>query len=350
VSQATTALDAYYKGVFTAPPTSAPPHKAGVKLWIISCGQASEGCANPAAAAASAATSLGWSVKVFDGNFGVGDAYDTGIRQAIAAGAQVIITEGINCNQAKAGYQAAHNAGVIVVGANSADCSDPLVKDGPNLMSATVKYQPTFPTGGDARVLSGKAKADWIIVHTHGQAKVINMVFQGLTDGEYENQGFTSELAKCGTCKIVDTIKFSPADTANGTLKQEFATALAQYPDANAGVILDDAIVIQNDMPQALQTAGRTKTFALVAGSGFAQNLNLIRNNSGQAADISISTSWTLWGAVDEAIRLLDKKPAVFEGSGVQAVDATHNLPPAGQNWAPPVDYPALYKKAWGVS
>jgi ribose transport system substrate-binding protein len=53
---------------------------------------------------------------------------------------------------------------------------------------------------------------------------------------------------------------------------------------------------------------------------------------------------------VDTVLRLLDHQPAVFEGPGVQVVDARHNLPAAGQAYTPPVNYVALYEKAWGVS
>lgn len=344
------ALSADYKGHFTAPPTSAPAHKSGVNLWIISCGQASEGCSQPVANAKAAAQLLGWKATVFDGNFGIGDAYNNGIRQALAAHAQAIITLGVNCNQAKSGYQAAKAAGVIVVGADSYDCSDPAVNDGTDLFSATVKFTPQFPSAADTSRERGIAKADWIIVHTKGHAQVINTDFAGLTGGVYENQGFASELAKCKTCKIVKTITFSPADTSDGTLKQEWASALAQYPDANAGVIISDGIVIQDQMAQAIQSAGRTKTFSLVSGEGYAPNDAMIRAQNGEDAVTPFDSNWLAWGAVDTVIRLLDHQPAVYEGMGVQVVDRTHNLPPAGQDYSSPVNYKEYYKKAWGVS
>src|SRR6266851_4150067 len=163
------ALQAGYKGHFAAPPTSAPPHKSGVNLWIISCGQASEGCSQPVANAKKAAQLLGWKATVFDGNFGIGDAYNSGLRQAIAAHAQAIITIGVNCNQAKSGYQAAKAAGIVVVGADSYDCTDPKVNDGSNLFSATVKFTPQIPSAGANEYEDGVAKADWIIVHTKGK-------------------------------------------------------------------------------------------------------------------------------------------------------------------------------------
>jgi ribose transport system substrate-binding protein len=344
------ALQADYKGEFTAPPTSAPAHKAGVNLWIISCGQASEGCASPVASAKEAAQALGWKATVFDGNFGIGDAYNAGIRQAIAAHAQAIITIGVDCGQAKSGYQAAKAAGILLVGANSYDCTDPAVHDGSNLFSATTLFTAQYPSSAATAIQRGKAKADWIIVHTKGQAQVINTDFAGLTGGVYENQGFVQELAKCTTCKIVKTITYSPADTADGTLKQEWASALAQYPDANAGVIISDGIVIQDGLAQAIQSAGRTKTFSLVSGEGYAPNASLIRNQDGEAAVAPADSNWMAWGAVDTVLRLLDHDTAVDEGMGIQVLDATHNLPASGQNYSAPVNYKADYLKIWGVS
>jgi ribose transport system substrate-binding protein len=321
-----------------------------VNLWIISCGQASEGCSAPVANAKEAAEALGWKATVFDGNFGIGDAYNSGIRQAIAAHAQAIITVGVNCNQAKSGYQAAKADGIILVGAQSYDCSDPAVNDGSNLFSATTLFTATYPSAAATEIQRGKAKADWIIVHTKGQAQVINTDFAGLTGGVYENQGFVQEFAKCTTCKIIKTITFSPADTSDGTLKQEWASALAQYPNANAGVIISDGIVVQDGFAQAIQSAGRTKAFSLVSGEGYAPNAALIRNQDGEAAVAPFDSNWMAWGAVDTVLRLLDHDTAVDEGMGIQMVDATHNLPAPGQNYSAPINYKADYLKIWGVS
>jgi ribose transport system substrate-binding protein len=343
------ALQADYEGHFTAPPTTAPPHQKGVNLWIISCGQASEGCAQPSASAKEAATVLGWKATVFDGDFGIGDAYDNGIRDAIADHAQAIIVIGVNCNQAKSGFQAAKAAGIIVVGSNSYDCNDPEVNDGPSLFTATVKYTPQFPTAGANQYELGVAKADWIIVHTKGHALVVNTDFEGLTGGIYMNEGFDHELAKCTTCKILKTVDYTPETLSNGTLKQEWASALAQYPQANAGEDLSDSDIDQAGMAQAIQSAGRTKTFALVGTEGFAQNITLIRDQDGEAAAVPDGWNWLAWGAVDTVLRLLDHQPTVYEGPGPQVVDATHNLPPVGQAYTGPVDYQALYEKAWGV-
>jgi ribose transport system substrate-binding protein len=349
VATAQAKLAAGYKGLFTPPPTTAPKPKKGVKVWIISCGQASQGCSSPAAAAKAAATAAGWNATVFDGNFGIGDAYDTGIRQAIAAGAKVIIPIGVNCNQAKSGYQAAKAAGVIISGVQSFDCNDPKVADGSPLFTVKDEYTKTFTDASATEVETGRLQADWLIAHTNGKAQVINTYFQGLTGGIYENIGFTEELARCHGCKILDTIEFTPADTSNGVLKQDWASALAKYPQANAGVNISDGIIIQDGLAQAIQSAGRTKTFALVGNGAFAPNNTLIKEGNGQSAAVQFDTSWVAWSAVDEAIRALAHKPAVFEGMGVQVVDKTHNLPKSGANYSAPINYVKDYEKAWGV-
>jgi ribose transport system substrate-binding protein len=148
----------------------------------------------------------------------------------------------------------------------------------------------------------------------------------------------------------VKTISFSPQDTSDGTLKQEFASALAQYPQANAAVNISDGIIIQDGFAQAIQSAGRTKTLALVGTEGYAPNIALIRGQNGEAADTPFDSNWLGWGAVDTVLRLLDHKPAGYEGMGVQVIDPTHDLPAAGQSYSAPVNYQELYKKAWGVS
>jgi ribose transport system substrate-binding protein len=349
MAEAEKELAADYKGRFTKPPTGAPKPKSGVNIWLISCGEASQGCSEPIAAAKKASEKLGWKPTVIDGNFGIGDAYNSGIRQAISAGAEVIITVGVNCDQAKSGYQAAKAAGIVVIGADSYDCPDPQVEAGPALLSAETQFTPDFKTAGETSEERGRAKADWIIVHTEGEAKVINTDFAALTGGRYEDIGFEEELKKCTTCEVVKKIEYTPTDTSNGVLKQGWASALTQYPEANAGVNTSDGIIIQDGLAQALQSAGRTKTFALVGGEGYAPNVELIRSENGESAATPFDSNWLAWGSVDTAIRIMAGEEAVPEGMGIQVIDKEHNLPEEGQAYHAPVDFEAAYEKAWGI-
>lgn len=349
VTEAEKQVQVDYKGRFTKPPATAPPHKSGVNIWLISCGEASQGCSEPIASAKRAAEALGWKPTVFDGNFGIGDAYNNGIRQAVSAGAEAILTFAVDCNSAKSGYEAAKAAGIPVVGVDSFDCSDPQIKDGPSLFSAETEFTPEITSAAEMSEAKGQARADWIIAHTNGEAKVIDTAFTAVASGTYENIGFVKEMEKCTSCTIVKTIDFAPPDISNGVLKQAWSSALAQYPEANAGVNSSDGIIIPAGMAQAVQSAGRTKTFALVGGEGYSPNIELIRDENGESAVVPWDSNWLIWGGIDTVVRVLAGKKAVPEGMGIQLVDKEHNLPSPGDSYKAPVDFEKLYEEAWGV-
>jgi ribose transport system substrate-binding protein len=350
VTAAAAALQLDYKGTSEQPPSSAPKVKGAQNIWIISCGQEAEGCSRPVSGAVAAAQALGWKAKVFDGQFGADDAFNTGIRQAVAAKATAILLIGIDCNQAKAGLQVAKTADIPVLGANSFDCNDPALNAGPPLFAGVEQFVSTTPTSADLNEAVGAAKADWLIVHTDGKAKVIEVGLTGLTGYYYENLGFAKELAKCSGCSIVGKALGNPTDLSNGVLQQSFSSTLTANPEANAVMADGDSIVTGAEVPQALQSAGRVSSVLVIGSEGFTQNLDLIRQNRGQNAAVPFDELWVGWGLVDETLRVLAKQPLVDEGMGFQVVDTTHNMPAAGQNYTDPINFIAAYEKAWGVS
>ena len=91
-------------------------------------------------------------------------------------------------------------------------------------------------------------------------------------------------------------------------------------------------------------------TYSVVAYIDETGRPAVVRNTDGEDAGAPYDSNWLSWGAVDTVIRVLDHKPAVDEGPGVQVIDATHNLPAAGQNYGVSVNYQADYEKAWGIS
>ena len=63
------------------------------------------------------------------------------------------------------------------------------------------------------------------------------------------------------------------------------------------GVNISDGIIIQDGLAQAIQSAGRTKTFALVGNGAFAPNNTLMKEGNGQSAAVQFDTSWVAWSA-----------------------------------------------------
>lgn len=337
-------LSAAFKGVSGVPPTSAPTPKKGLNVWVLSCGQESEGCSGPSDAAMAAGKAIGWKMHLYDGAFGQNNAFTLGVNQAVADGAKAIIPIGVDCNQAQGAFAAADKAGVKIIAANSFDCTDPLIKSGPNLFSGQLKFATGILSSESINQAEGTAQAAWIIEVTKGHARIIDMNFEGVTGEQYKERGFINEIKTCAGCKIVDTITFTPENLFNNSLPAEMSTALAANPTANAIQVPEDSVLTTAAVPQALAAVNRTKSVEVVGGSDLPQNLGFIKSGAGQEADVSYSLTWVGWGVVDEANRVLDGQPTVAEGIGYQMIDKTHNLAGGG---ASTVNFQKAYLKIW---
>ena len=348
------AADYSLKTVGTTP-TSAPAHKAGEKIWVISCGQASTGCSGPTANAVAAGKLLGWKMTSCDGNFGIADAYDTCIRSAIAAGANGVDTVSTDCNQAYSGMLALKAKNIPLVGSEGFDCSEPLgYISTKSVFTGNILYTKAYPTAKALNIQAGRAAADYLVVHDNGNVKVINSDFS-VVAGEYADKGFVDELSYCKTCKILTTINYSPPDTpAGGTYQTEFASALAKYPTANAAYNWPDAIVDEDGQISAVDSVGKRSTFCIVTSqdSGGPTNDSAIAAGNAQCADGAVDVVWNGYALVDEMIRALDKAPMAYEGMGPILISKGHNLGKLGVNWAYPsgdASIIASYKTIWGV-
>jgi hypothetical protein len=336
-------------------PTTAPSHKKGEKVWVISCGQASAGCAGPTANAVTSGKLLGWKMTSCDGNFGIADAYDGCIRSAIAAGANGVEIVSTDCNQAYSGMLELKAKHIPLVGSEGFECSDPLgYISKQKVFTGNILYTKAYPTAKALNLQAGRASADYLVVHDNGNVNVINTQFS-VVAGEYADLGFLQEIAKCQTCKVLTTIKYSPPDTpAGGTFQTEFASALAAYPTANAAYNWPDAIVNEDGMIQAVDAVGKQSTFCIVTSqdSGGPTNDAAMTAGNAQCADGAVDVVWNGYGLTDEMIRALAHKPMAYEGMGPILISAGHNISVAGQNWAYPggdAKIATAYKKAWGL-
>ena len=337
----TAALEADYKGTFTAPPTSAPAPAADADVWVVPCGKVVPGCEAPAEGAVAAGEALGWKMTIADGALGVGDGYSVAIRQAVAAKADAIIVTGIDCDFAKGGLQAAKDAGIPTILFGGFDCDDK------PLFTAEVELSEQYPTFGDFMKAWGAAKARWLIKATDGKANVLNVLATDSRTASYPSIGFADELEKdCPDCSIADTVKMVVPDVA-GPLAQKFSASLLAHPDANAVQPVFDSFILAGAMPQAIAGTGRKMT--IVGGEGLAPAISLV--HAGQVgAEVAYDNGWAGYAAIDTTIRTLAGEDTVPEGWGWQTIDADHNLPADGQGYAVDYDYASAYKAAWGIS
>jgi ribose transport system substrate-binding protein len=342
-AEAEAALSAAYEGVTGEPPTTPTTPKPGVNLWVVSCGEQVPSCAKPVAAAKAAAESVGWKATVCDGRLNP-DGWGTCVRRAVSAKANVVIPVGIDCVSIQQPFQEAKAAGVTVVGGGGADCD---AVGGPKLWGSERLQLPDVGIK-EYWGLTGKMAADYVIGKSNGTAQVLELKFTDPLWGPWLSEGFEKELATCEGCKIVKTLEMANNDFVSNTATTKFATAIQQATTADS-VYVPVGGWMPTGFAQAVVASGRAGQLDVVTGFGDEANFDLIRSAGGQTAALGYATAWGAYGSVDTAIRLLNGEPPQVQGDGFQMVDASHNLPAAGEDYDGGVDYVAAYRKLWGL-
>src|SRR4051794_4847692 len=341
------ALAAVYKGTLAEPDTTSRPAVKGKTLWIISGGQSSESSSVPVNAAAEAANKLGWHVHIYD--TALNPANDaTGVSQAIAAGADAIILDAIDCSYVKSQLEQAKAKGIVTAGIYAYDCTDPYNGRGSTpLFTGAINYG-AFATKnfGAFAERYGFAQGQAAIAATNGHAKVIVFNDPTVTVLHYTATGFVNAIRQCSGCKVVANEKFTGLDLGP-TLQQKVSSVLLQHPEANVVKSPFTAATLLSIAP-AITSSGRLSSLYVMGGEGFEDELNLLRSGQGVNAVMISPSDWTGWAAVDTVNSLFQGKKPAFSGLGWQLVDKTHNLPASGP-WVSPVDFKAAYEKAWGV-
>ena len=339
-------LEKWYAGTERPLPTSSPKPQPGTKVWVISCGQAAEGCAVPSNAAKEAGDAIGWDVTIFDGKLDPSQ-YSTGVRQAVAAGAKGIILNVVDCPLVRQALQEAKTAGVKIFGLHSLDCNDPAVGGQP-LFDAELFYGNEFPDYRRLVIAFGGTKADWIIAKTEAKAKTIQFRQDELLVVKYINDGFEERFKQCTTCELVETVKFVLADLGPG-LQQKAQGALLQNPDANSVMVpYDSAMTLGIDA--AIVGSGRADELQVMGGEGFVSNIQAVRDGRGQDAGTGYGFDWEGWASIDGVNRLIQGQPQVDCGCGFAVWDKDHNFPPEGKPFQPKADFRSNYRKIWGLA
>ena len=308
-------------------PEDAPTPAAGMDVWVISCGQAIDGCAVPSNAAVEAGEEIGWDMTLFDGQLNP-SLYSDGIRQAVAAGADGVILDAVDCAITRQALQEARDAGVVLFGLHALDCDDPAV-GGEALWDGTLYYGEDWPDFRRRLLEFGATKADWIVANAGADATIIEFRQDELLVVKYINDGFDQRIEEiCPDCEIV-TVDFVLADLGP-PLTAKAQAALAQHPDATAVMIPYDSAVTLG-IGAAIDSSGRQDELLVMGGEGFQSNMANARNGQGQDAGTGYGFEWEGWASIDAMNRLFAGEEIVDCGCGFQVWDVapeTHNLPP----------------------
>jgi ribose transport system substrate-binding protein len=338
-------LAAVNKGTFSAFPTSAPKAKAGVRLWVISLNEASPGVHSATQGIVDASKVLGWQTRVVDTK-GAPDAATSGIKQAVAAKADVIVLNVIECGVVEAAAKQARAAGIKLVAMNAADCDAPNVRH-----EAVFDAAEGFTPGGWYEFLRQLAQfhVDWALSQLDGSPGKVLVLHQtdnhGLT---VHDKVFTDGVKQgCPECNVVN-VPFVYSDL-NTQLKGKVQAALVKNPDAKLIVFPYDALLALGGAA-AVQGSGRGDSLKVMGGECAASTVDLIHNGTVTAC-VGTPYGWVGWQLVDSVNRLLNGQPLAQPSVGMQLVDKSHNLPASGQDYnGPGTDYAAAYTKIWAAA
>lgn len=338
-------LAALYKGTFSAFPTSAPKPKPGVNLWVISLNEASPGVHSATENIVEASKAMGWQTRVVDTK-GAPDAATAGIKQAIAAKADVIVLNVIECAVVEAAAKQAKAAGIKLVETTAADCDAPNVGREP-LFDATEGFTP----GGFYAFIHELADfhIDWATAELKDDPGKILVLHQTDYDGLVVHDKDFAEGMKqtCPQCEVVN-VPFVYSDL-NTQLKGKVQAALVKHPDAKMMLFPYDATLALGGAA-AIQGSGRAGELKVMGGECAASTVDLIHQGTVTAC-VGNPYGWLGWQAVDDTNRLLNGEPLAKPSVGQALVDKEHNLPPKGQDYnGPGTDYAAEYKKVWAAA
>ncbi|HKP07810.1 MAG TPA: substrate-binding domain-containing protein [Microbacterium sp.] len=338
-AEAQAALDKAYTGFGGTLDLASVEPAEGIDFYVMSCGEAVETCSAPAAAMVEAAEAAGWSGNIVDGKLSP-EGFATAIRQATAAGADVLVPVGISCSVAAAAFTEAKDAGVTIVGGGGIDDCEPKVWDAERLWIE----EPPSPTGIFGAF--GILQADYVVGKTDGDVKAVVINLTSNPWGHLITGAFSDELASLDGGEVLEQVDVADPEIADGSYVQKVVSALLAHADANALIVPTDAYLV-NGLAAAIDQAGLADKLVVVGNFGSEAALDMIRaGQPGITATIGDAQAWESWGSVDTAVRVLAGQEPAYIGQSVQAIDADNNLPDSGP-YNGSIDWKSKFLDSW---
>jgi ribose transport system substrate-binding protein len=335
------------KGTNRQPDSKSRPAVKGKKLGIVETADFVVSVGFPAKAAKAAAESLGWQVSMFDANNDP-TQFATRVQDAVTAGVDAIILVSIDCQKVKNPIAAAKAKGIKVTSIYGFDCNDPLAGAEPQgMFDGFTNYGPAAANIDDFTKSYGADQANYIIGQSENKAKIIGINNPEYTVLNWTWAGFKETIEKSGGSQIVEEVEVSTADVGNAQtgMNPKIEAALARHPEAN-WIKSPFTYVTTLGIDAVLNTTPRD--IKVMGGEGYKEELDLMRGGKKTVTAMNvIASEWTGWAAIDTLNSLFRNEQPTDSGLGWQIIDST-NVPKTEQ-YAPPADFKAIYKKAWGI-
>jgi ribose transport system substrate-binding protein len=240
-------------------------------------------------------TQLGAKVTYFS-DAGVPTQWVTGIQDATSAhDAALVMICGIIPGAVAPQLAAAHKAGVVVVDGNYNETSDYAGLDGETAVNTA---QGVTDDVDDAIVALNGQPLHALVVSS-------NSVIQGPAATAAATTAVKAACPKA--CSVEDTVLVPIQDWATAT-QSDVDSALVAHPNINAVIVVFDGMV-QFALP-ALESVHRAGLKIYTWGGSRSVEKLMLKSGSLVAADSAPDEEWDAYEAMDQVIRLLNKKPA----------------------------------------
>lgn len=314
-------------------PTSGPRAVFGKRLVYVAQTMTNPGVAGAAEGLRQAAKTLGWPVRVIDGQ-GTPAGIQAAFSQALALRPAGIVIGGFDPRLTSRQVATAAAEHIPLVGWHAVDAPGPS-KDPELFSNITTNVQDV-----------AKVSADWIITHSRGHAGVVVFTDASIPFARNKSELIKKQLTTCSGVRLLEEENIPLPDTSSRT-PQEVSALLSRFGDRwTHSVAIND--VYFADAAPALRAAGRKgggAPFNIGAGDGDPSAFQRINSRQFQAATVPEPFSQQGWQILDEFNRAFSGRPASGYVASVHIATAGNSR---GATTWDPSGYRAAYRKIWG--
>jgi ribose transport system substrate-binding protein len=331
VAEAEAPVTAWPEGAPTEPIKSIEPGKLIVDITLSAEEPASLSTAEGVVEAAEA---LGWEGKILYGEFSA-QKTAAAFEQAIALGADAVVTQGIEPNQYTSVIKKLHESGGILI----TTFSDFPVSE--QYAQAEIKEDTTK---------FGETMAAKAIVEAGGEGQIALFAYPEYKVRVEQNEASEKTLAECGGCEVLPVINIS-APEAEKTMPSATSTLLQKNPDLKGIISGLDTEVVSYQLPTLRQAHSEADLYTTLGSKATMEAVEKGEVNS----VVTFPLTWAGWAAVDNAARVFAGQEINDGGLPQRLIDKENieeELAKAGPNgyWdADGFDYRGEFEKLWGL-
>lgn len=192
--------------------------------------------------------------------------------------------------------------------------------------------------------------ADWVILQAKGNVNAIVPNVGGVIPTPGMLSAIKGEFAQyCPKCKV-KFVNIPLADFASTKLASDIQASVSGDPNINW--IIDQLDSMEQATISAINTAGRSGKINIVGYNGSTFAIKDVQGKTPMVMDVGESAPWIGYATMDQAFRILLKKPTVKESAPVRIFDSSN----ASEAGTPPEltkgygdAYEAGFTKLWGL-